>query len=83
MFEVKHDNKIKGKDYFVYKIITFPIRADIVDVYSKLENCIVVLGDLVVICEKAWYLCKRISCNKKSVVLVSKCYLVRLCKIEL
>ena len=32
MFEVKWDSKIEGKDYFVYKIITCLIRADILDV---------------------------------------------------
>jgi hypothetical protein len=34
MFEVKQENGIEEKDYFVYKIITCPIRADILDVYS-------------------------------------------------
>ena len=40
------------------KIITCPIRADILDVYSKLEKWIVVLADPVEICVMAWYLCK-------------------------
>ena len=55
---VKQDSGIEGKDYFVYKIITCPIRADILDVYSKLEKYITVLADLAAICVKAWYLCK-------------------------
>ena len=40
------------------KGLTCPIRADILDVYSKLEKCIVVLDDLETICVKEWYLCK-------------------------
>ena len=32
MFEVKQDNEIKGKSYFVYKIINCSIRDDILDV---------------------------------------------------
>ena len=55
---MKQDNGIEGKDYFVYKIITCPIRVDILDVYSKFEKWIMVLADPVEICEKAWYLCK-------------------------
>ena len=47
-----------GNNYFVYKTITCPIRADILDVYSNLKNWIVVLVDLAVICVKEWYLCK-------------------------
>ena len=45
MFEAKQDSGIQGKNYFVYKIITCPIRADILDVYSKLKNWIVVLAN--------------------------------------
>ena len=48
MFEVKYDNKIEGKNCFIYKIITCPIRANILDVYSNLEKWIVVLADPVV-----------------------------------
>ena len=55
---MKQDNRIKGKNCFVYKIITCPIRDDIVNVYSKLEKLFLVLADLEQICEKAWYLCK-------------------------
>ena len=52
------DDKIKGKNCFVYKTITCPIRANILDVYSNLVKWIVILADLVVIYVKAWYLCR-------------------------
>ena len=52
------DNRIEGKNCFVYKTITYPIRAYILDVYSNLEKWIVVLADQEVIYVKAWYLCK-------------------------
>ena len=57
---VKQNSGIKGRNYFIYKLITWPNRANILDVYSKLENYIVVLANLETICEKAWYLCKDI-----------------------
>ena len=38
--------ELKERNYFLYKIITYLIRADILDVYSKLENDIVVLDDI-------------------------------------
>ena len=59
MFEVKHDSEMERKIYFVYKIITCPIRANILDIYSKLEKCIMVLANLSIIYGKAsWYLSK-------------------------
>ena len=58
MFEAKQNSGIEGKYYFVYKIISYPIRADILDGYSKLEKWIVVLADTATICVKAWYLYK-------------------------
>ena len=39
------DNEIETKNCFVYKTITCPIRAGILDVYSNLEKWIVVLAD--------------------------------------
>ena len=55
---MKRDSGIEGKDYFVYKIITCPIRANILDVCFKLKIYIMVLTDLVIFFVKAWYLCK-------------------------
>ena len=50
MFEVKQDSEIEGKNCFVYKIITCPIRADILDVYSRLEKWFVALANPAKIC---------------------------------
>ena len=69
---MKQDRKLKEWNYFVYKIITCPIRADILDVYSKLEKCIMVLANLVIICVKTWYLCKEHLMNS-SVLSWSDC----------
>ena len=58
-FKVKQDRRIKGKNYPIYKIITCPIRANILDVYSKLEKWFFVLANPKEICVKEWYLCKE------------------------
>ena len=50
--------ELRERNYFVYKIITYPIRGNILYVNSKLEKCIIVLVDLAKICVMAWYLCK-------------------------
>ncbi len=52
-YQLNRTTKLKERNYFVYKIITCPIRADILDVYSKLEKCIVVLANLTKNCVKA------------------------------
>ena len=73
---MKQDNKIEGKNYTIYKIITCPIRAEILDVYSKLEKCIMVLADLAEICVKSLYLYKGHLAN--SSVLSCNCYVKQL-----
>ena len=49
--------KLRKRNCFVYKRITCPVWDDILDVYSKLEKCIMVLADLAEIFIMAWYLC--------------------------
>ena len=55
---MKQGSRIEGKNCVVYKIISYPFRANILDVYFNLENWYVVLADPTSIWVKAWYLCK-------------------------
>ena len=65
--------ELKERNFFVYKIISCPIRVDILDVYSNLEKCIMVLANLASIYVKAWYLCKGNLVNSNVVVEFKYC----------
>ena len=67
MFEEKQDSRIEGNNCFVYKIITCPIMANILDIYSNLEKWIVVLTNSN-LCKDMVFM-QRTSCDRKHAIL--------------